>query len=112
MRPFRSTWPPCRRGRRRRHGFFGFNYVQKTQFARAAEQVQGVARANRQGPTILRRCSVMSAGGRASVVKINVRRREPCPRQGCGGLRNRRSQGSASKVFPDRDGDGEQDVPI
>jgi len=91
-------------------GFFGFNYVQKTQFANAAEQVQlsrdQLAKADDLS-------SVFRYVGKAvepSVVNINVTKKA----QQVHGNRMRNlpfDKDQLRRFFPDRDGDGQPDIP-
>src|SRR5438477_5892297 len=92
-------------------GFFGFNYVQNSQFARAAEQVQ-LSREQLAKADDL--SSVFRYVGKAvepSVVNIAVTKKMSGPRAGSR-LRNLPfDRDQLRRFFPDRNGDGEPDMP-
>jgi serine protease Do len=91
-------------------GFFGFNVVQNTQFARAAEEVQTTREQLKRADDL---SSVFRFVGKAvepSVVNINVTKKASGP------TRNRMrnlpfDRDQLRRFFPDRDGDGQPDIP-
>jgi serine protease Do len=112
MKPFRSTLGALAvAGAAVGTGFFGFNYVQKTQFASAAEQVQlsrdQLAKADDLS-------SVFRYVGKAvepSVVNINVTKKAAHASAG-NRMRNLPfDKDQLRRFFPDRDGDGQPDIP-
>jgi serine protease Do len=113
MKPFRSTLAALAvAGAAVGTGFFGFEYVQKSQFAQAAEQVQ-LSREQLAKADDL--ASVFRYVGKAvepSVVNINVTKKSNGNARGNGGrLRLPLDKDQLRRFFPDRDGDGQPDVP-
>ncbi|MDB5319723.1 MAG: degP 2 [Phycisphaerales bacterium] len=113
MKPFRSTLAALAvAGAAVGTGFFGFNYVQKTQFANAAEQVQlgrdQLAKADDLA-------SVFRYVGKVvepSVVNISVTKKMSGAAHPGGRMRNLPlDKDQLRRFFPDRDGDGQPDVP-
>jgi serine protease Do len=93
-------------------GFFGFNVVQNTQFARAAEEVQSTREQLKRADDL---SSVFRFVGKAvepSVVNINVTKKASGPARGGNRMRNLPfDRDQLRRFFPDRDGDGQPDVP-
>jgi serine protease Do len=113
MRPFKSTLAALAvAGAAVGTGFFGFNYVQNTQFAHAAEQVQ-------LGREQLAKADDLSAVFRyvgkvvePSVVNINVTKKMTSSAHPGGRMRGLPfDKDQLRRFFPDRDGDGQPDVP-
>jgi serine protease Do len=114
MKPLRSTLAALAvSGAAVGTGFFGFSYVQKTQFANAAEQVQlgrdQLAKADDLA-------SVFRYVGKVvepSVVNINVTKKMTNAHSGAGNrMRNLPfDKDQLRRFFPDRDGDGQPDIP-
>jgi serine protease Do len=90
-------------------GFFGFNFVQNTQWARAEQQVQATREQLTKADDL---ASVFRYVGKVvepSVVNISVTKKAgPAARGNRGG---REIPDQLRRFFPDRDGDGEPDVP-
>jgi len=112
MKPFRSTLAAvAAAGVAVGTGFFGFNYVQNSQFARAAEQVQASREQLAKADDL---SSVFRYVGKAvapSVVNINVTKKVTNTRGG-NRLRNLPfDKDQLRRFFPDRDGDGQPDIP-
>jgi serine protease Do len=114
MKPLRSTLAAvAAAGVAVGTGFFGFNAVQNSQFARAEEQVQTSREQLKRADDL---SSVFRYVGKAvepSVVNINVTKKAPGMQRGQGnrlrGLPFDRDQ--LRRFFPDRDGDGQPDIP-
>jgi len=113
MRPFKSTLAALAvAGAAVGTGFFGFNYVQNTQLARAAEQVQ-VGREQLAKADDL--ASVFRYVGKVvepSVVNISVTKKMTSNPHAGGRMRNLPfDKDQLRRFFPDRDGDGQPDIP-
>jgi serine protease Do len=107
--PFRSTLAALAvAGTAVGTGFFGFNYVQNAQFARAEQQVEATRDQLKKADDL---ASVFRYVGKAvepSVVNIAVTKKAP----GMNNLRGGRNiPEQLRRFFPDRDGDGQPDVP-
>jgi serine protease Do len=87
-------------------GYFGYTYSQDNQFARAQERREeireGLASAEGLG-TVFRNVGRILE---PSVVNISVRKKAPVPNMGRG-----LDEEMLRRMFPDRDGDGEPDIP-
>lgn len=109
MRPFRSTLAVMLiAGVAVGTGFFGFNFYQNSQFARAADDVKQAREGLQKADDL---ASVFRFVGKAvepSVVHINVTKTEKIAAHGrLKGM----DRDQLRRFFPDRDGDGEPDVP-
>src|SRR5512133_26710 len=108
--PFRSTLAALAvAGTAVGTGFFGFNYVHNSQFARAEQQVEATREQLKKADDL---ASVFRYVGKAvepSVVNIAVTKKAP----GMNGMRGggRQIPEQLRKFFPDRDGDGQPDIP-
>jgi serine protease Do len=92
-------------------GFFGFNFVQNSQFARAEEQVQTSREALKKADDL---SSVFRFVGKAvepSVVNINVTKKSNNAQQGNRFRNLPFDRDQLRRFFPDRDGDGQPDIP-
>src|SRR4051812_9925375 len=112
MKPFRSTLGALVvAGAAVGTGFFGFEYAQKSQFVRAADEVQ-LSREQLAKADDL--SSVFRYVGKAvepSVVNIAVTKKA-AGNGAAGKLRGLPfNKDQLRKFFPDRDGDGQPDVP-
>jgi serine protease Do len=113
MKPLRSTMAAVAvAGVAVGTGFFGFNFVQNAQFARAADEVQATREQLRKADDL---SSVFRYVGKAvepSVVNINVTKKANNAQRGPGRMRNLPfDRDQLRRFFPDRDGDGQPDVP-
>jgi len=88
-------------------GFFGYNVIENVQFARAEDQVKAT---RQQLGTVEDMATVFRQVGKVvepSVVNINVTKKVP----GMGGRMPMFDEDMLRRMFPDRNGDGQPDLP-